>query len=156
MQRIVALKRNILAFKRSITPQRDVIGELAHADSKFISKRASRYYMDVYDNLMWVYTSLDSNRDLLNSAFDAFSSTILNKEIETSNRLNKIMQRLTVVSTIFLPLTFIASVYGMNFKNMPELGWEYGYFIVLLILLAIAVVMIIYFKRKGWFEVKSP
>jgi len=152
MQKIINMKRNIVDFKKSITPQRDIIAKLSRREFRFISEKAAKYYMDVYDNLMWAYTNLESNRDLLTSAFEAYLSVISNKANESSNRMNKIMQRLTIIATIFMPLTFITGVYGMNFKFMPELAWRFGYFFSLGVMILIAVVMLTYFRKKYWVD----
>ncbi|UCH12395.1 MAG: magnesium/cobalt transporter CorA [Candidatus Omnitrophota bacterium] len=152
MQKIVKLKRNVSEFKRSILPQRDIIGRLAHRKFRFISEKAEMYYMDVLDNIVWVHANLESNREMLASIFDAYLSISSNNMNETSNRMNRIMQRLTIVATIFMPLTFITGVYGMNFRNMPELLWSWGYFGALGLMLLIGLGMVVYFRKKQLFQ----
>ncbi|MBW2980380.1 magnesium/cobalt transporter CorA [Candidatus Woesearchaeota archaeon] len=152
MQKIVKLKRNVSEFKRSILPQRDIIGRLAHRKFKFISEKAEMYYMDILDNIVWVHANLESNREMLTSIFDAYLSISSNNMNETSNRMNMIMQRLTIIATIFMPLTFVTGVYGMNFRNMPELTWEMGYFGSLGLMLVIGLGMFFYFRKKQLLE----
>ncbi|MBW2983590.1 magnesium/cobalt transporter CorA [Candidatus Woesearchaeota archaeon] len=152
MQKIVKLKRNVSEFKRSILPQRDIISKLAHRKFKFISERSEMYYMDILDNIVWVHANLESNREMLTSIFDAHLSISSNKMNETSNNMNKIMQRLTIVATIFMPLTFVTGIYGMNFRNMPELTWQFGYFGSLGLMLVIGLGMFFYFRKKQLLE----
>jgi magnesium transporter len=144
LKKITRIKRNIAHFKKSISPQRDILNKLIRRDSRFISEKAVIYYRDIYDHLMRAYNSLEANRDLITSVFEAYLSMI-------SNEMNKIMQRLTIVATIFMPLTLIAGIYGMNFHYMPELSWEYGYFAVLLGMVFVGTGMWIYFSRKRMF-----
>lgn len=152
MQKIVKLKRNVSEFKRSILPQRDIISKLAHRKFKFISEKSEMYYMDILDNIIWVHANLESNREMLTSIFDAHLSMSSYRMNETSNRMNKIIQRLTIIATIFMPLTFITGVYGMNFKNMPELVWQWGYFASLGLMLGVGLGMYFYFRKKNLFE----
>jgi magnesium transporter len=152
MQKIVKMKRNVSEFKRSIMPQRDIISKLAHRKFRFISEKAEMYYMDILDNIVWVHANLESNREMLANIFDAHLSMSSNRMNETSNRMNRIMQRLTIVATIFMPLTFITGIYGMNFKNMPELNWQWGYFVSLAIMLVVGMWMFLYFRKKNLLE----
>jgi magnesium transporter len=143
LEKIIKLKRDISELKRGIGPQREVINRLARRDFPFISERAGIYFRDVYDHIMRTYSILDSYRDLLSGVFDAYLSTV-------SNKTNEVMKTLTVIATIFMPITFIASVYGMNFRFMPELYFPFAYFLVLLAMLIISIGMVIYFRRKEW------
>jgi magnesium transporter len=152
MQKIVKLKRNVSEFKRSIMPQRDIISRLAHRKFRFISDKSEMYYMDILDNIVWVHANLESNREMLTNIFDAHLSISSNKMNETSNNMNRIMQRLTIVATIFMPLTFITGIYGMNFKNMPELTWEMGYYGSLGLMLVVGLGMFFYFRKRQLFE----
>lgn len=143
LPRLLEIKRRLLQLKRSIVPQRDIIGALTHTDSPFVSKTARLYFRDVYDNVQRAYASVEIQRDLITSAYEAYLSMV-------SNRLNVIVQRLTLVTTVFMPLSFIAGIYGMNFRYMPELEWRYGYFAILGLMLAVGIGMFIYFRKKKW------
>ncbi|MFH1622460.1 MAG: magnesium/cobalt transporter CorA [Candidatus Omnitrophota bacterium] len=149
MSRLIDIKRKMLGLKRSIAPQRDVINKLARRDSPIISAKNVVYFRDVYDHIVRMHELLEANRELLTSIFEAYLSSV-------SNRMNEIMKRLTIVATIFMPLTLIAGIYGMNFNtqastlNMPELNWRYGYVFVILLMVFITVGMILYFKKRKW------
>ena len=108
-----------------------------------ISENLGNYFRDVYDHTIIAIDTVETYRDILSGMLDIYLSSM-------SNRLNEIMKVLTIIATIFMPLTFITSLYGMNFKNMPELQWEYGYFGVIGIVVAIAVTMLLYFRRRRW------
>lgn len=150
MPKIIDMKRNIIDLRRSITPQRDVINKLARRDSQLISAKNVVYFRDIYDHIARIHELLEADRDLIAGTFEIYLSAV-------SNRMNEIMKRLTIVATIFMPLTLIAGVYGMNFNpaasrwNMPELNWEYGYVFVVGLMIAITLGMMVYFKRKKWF-----
>ena len=101
------------------------------------------FFKDVYDHTIQIADSIESYRDILSGMLDLYLSTI-------SNRMNEVMKVLTIIATIFIPLTFLAGIYGMNFKFMPELEWHWGYFLVLAVMLALGVLMVIFFKRKRW------
>ncbi len=152
MQKIMKLKRTISEFKRSILPQREIISRLARREYSFISERAGIYCIDILENLAWLHANLESDREIITSIFDASISLTSNKMNEASTKLNKTMQRLTIIATIFMPLTFITGIYGMNFQHMPELEWDVGYFVALGIMITIAFMMIAYFKRKRYFQ----
>jgi len=140
---MILIKRNILALRRSLAPQRDVINRLARREFPLISPQASIYFRDVSDHMMRIYNTLESYRDLVSSLFEVHISMI-------SNKMNSIMQRLTIIATIFMPLTFIVGVYGMNFRYMPELRWKVGYLVVWTVMIILGVGMYVYFKRKDW------
>lgn len=150
MPQIITMKRNIIDLRRSITPQRDVINKLARRDSQIISAKNVIYFRDIYDHIVRIHEMLEADRDLIAGTFEIYLSAI-------SNRMNVIMKRLTIVATIFMPLTLIAGIYGMNFNtsvspwNMPELNWPYGYFFVIGLMAAITLGMMAYFKIKKWF-----
>jgi magnesium transporter len=143
LERILSLKHSILTLRRIIAPQREVMNRLSRDDLPQIADVHHIYYRDIYDHLVRVHDLSESIRDVVTGALDTYLSA-------TSNRLNEIMKALTIVSTIFLPLSFIAGVYGMNFKYFPELQWQYGYCYVWGIFIAIAVGMLWYFRRRGW------
>jgi magnesium transporter len=137
------LKREMIYLRRSVWPLREVIGALQRSDPKIISSQTHPYLRDVYDHTIQVIETMETYRDIVSGMLDIYLSSI-------SNRLNVVMKVLTVIATIFMPLTFIAGVYGMNFKYMPELEWNYGYPIILAGMSMVAITMLIYFKRKGW------
>jgi magnesium transporter len=103
------------------------------------------YFMDIYDHLLKLSEMVASNREITNDIRDNFISL-------NSYQQNKVIQVLTVITSIFAPLTFIAGIYGMNFANMPELNWRYGYFVIMIFMLTLSVSMILWFKKKGWFK----
>lgn len=137
------LKREILKVRRAIFPLREVLNRIEKNESSLIQKRTLTYYRDIYDHLIQVSENIDINREMVWSLMDMYMSSI-------SNRMNEVMKVLTIMASIFIPLTFIAGVYGMNFQHMPELHYKYGYFIVWAIMIIIFVGLLYYFKRKNW------
>jgi magnesium transporter len=149
LKEILKVKKDLSLLRKSISPQRDVINKLARRDYKQISEKALIYYRDVYDHLLRIYSSIESLNDLLTTALNAFTSVESNKLNITSYNLNVIMQKLALVSTIFLPLTFIASFYGMNFKYMlPPLDETWSFFLVLGFMAFLSLFMYLMFRRK--------
>jgi magnesium transporter len=144
LQRILALKHNILALRRVISPQREVMNRLSRDDFPQIGHQNQIYFRDIYDHLVRIQDLSDTIRDIVSSALDTYLSA-------TSNRLNQVMKALTIVSTIFLPLTFLAGVYGMNFRHMPELEWQIGYPLVWCVFILLALGMAWFFRKRGWF-----
>ncbi len=142
-QLIQSLKKEILLFKKSITPLRDAVGTLEKSESELMDPRTPKYLRDVYDHLIHIVDELDTYRDTLKDLMDTFISVV-------SHKMNQVMKVLTIIATIFIPLTFIAGIYGMNFQFMPELGWKYGYFGVLGIMMVVGIGMMIYFKKNKW------
>jgi magnesium transporter len=140
---IQKLKREILRIRRAIFPLREIISRIEKGDHPLIYKRTITYYRDIYDHLIQVSENIDIYREMIWSLMDMYMTTI-------SNRMNEVMKVLTIIATIFIPLTFIAGVYGMNFKNMPELGYENGYYTVWGVMIVVFILMLVYFKRKGW------
>ncbi|HAA04853.1 MAG TPA: magnesium and cobalt transport protein CorA [Syntrophobacteraceae bacterium] len=143
LQEIHRLKREMIFLRRSVWPLREVISALQRAEASLISTHTHVYLRDVYDHTIQVIETIETYRDILSGMLDIYLSSI-------SNRLNAVMKVLTIIATIFMPLTFIAGVYGMNFKYMPELEWHYGYPAILLGMLSVALAMLVYFKRKKW------
>jgi magnesium transporter len=143
LHQIHRLKRELIVLRKSVWPLREVISNLQRTESKLISKVTSIYLRDVYDHTIQVIDTIESFRDMATGMVDIYLSSI-------SNRLNAVMKVLTIIATIFIPLTFIAGVYGMNFKYMPELQRRWGYPAVLLVMALVAVVMLIYFRKKKW------
>ncbi|HTP05992.1 MAG TPA: magnesium/cobalt transporter CorA [Nitrospirota bacterium] len=143
VQRIYELKRTMIFLHNAVWPLREVVSALGKHESPIIREATVPYFRDVYDHVIHVIDSVDINREMISSMLDMYLSSV-------SNRLNEVMKVLTAISLIFMPLTFIVGVYGMNFKYMPELEWRYGYFLTLLVMLGIGVFMFFYFKRKKW------
>ena len=138
------LKRELTVLRKSVWPIRDVINSLIRSDSDLILEDTLKYFMDIYDHTMQIIETLEAFRDVTASLFDIYLSGI-------SNRMNAVMKVLTVIATIFIPLTFIVGIYGMNFSYMPELTWKWGYFVILAIMAILGTGMALYFKRKDWF-----
>ncbi len=151
VEEIYRLRRELLALRRAIWPQRDAINILIRDGSTLISPEVRVYLRDCYDHAVQVMDMVESYREVVSSMMDVYMSGV-------SNRMNEVMKLLTVISSIFIPLTFIAGVYGMNFNperspwNMPELNWYWGYPMVLVDMGAIALGLILFFWRKGWFR----
>jgi magnesium transporter len=137
------LRRQLLVLRRAIWPLRETVSSLLRSDSDLVSAGTNIYFRDIYDHIIQVADSIEINREMLTGLLDTYLSSL-------SNRLNQAMRVLTVIATIFMPLTFIAGIYGMNFKHMPELEWELGYFGVLGVMGFIAVAMLVTFRRKDW------
>jgi len=137
------LKLNMLTLKKYIWPMREIISCLAKGESDLIREATIIYLRDVYDHIIHAIDTVETTRDMLAGMLDIYLSSL-------SNRLNQVMKVLTIIATIFIPLTFIAGVYGMNFKNMPELEWQWGYPMAWCIMVAVAGAMVLYFKRKKW------
>lgn len=144
LAKIKNLKRDLLFMRRGIWPLREVISGLIHSDSPLIKQNTRLYFQDVYDHTIQVMDSIDNTREILSDLLDIYLSSV-------SNRLNSVVKVLTIISTIFIPLTFIAGVYGMNFDNMPELHWQWGYFGILTVMAGIGLTMLAFFKKKKWF-----
>ncbi len=142
--RIFGLKRSLMALRRVATHQKEILLRLARGEFALVPSPLVPFFRDVYDHFTRVADLCDSYREMIGGALEAYLTT-------TSNRMNEIMKVLTAISTLMLPLTFIAGVYGMNFERMPELRWHYGYPFALSLMSATAAVMLYYFKRKRWF-----
>jgi magnesium transporter len=138
-----------LALRRAIWPLRNVTNILVRGQSDLISSDAQIYFRDCYDHVIQLLDIVETYRELASSLMEVYLSSM-------SNKMNEVMQFLTVISTIFIPLTFVAGVYGMNFKYMPELEGKWSYFILLGIMGAIAGGLSYFFWRRGWFEMFSP
>ena len=143
LQQIHFFKRQLLYLHKAVWPVREIIGTFERCTSKICRQDTVPYLHDVYDHIIQVLDMVETYRDLVSGMLDIYLSSI-------SYRLNEVMKVLTIISTLFIPLTFIAGVYGMNFENMPELKWEYGYYGIWVIMLLIAWGMLRYFHRKRW------
>lgn len=144
LQRILSMKHVILTLRRAIMPQREILNRLSRDDFPQIDRASRIYFRDIYDHLVRIQDLLDTVRDIVGNTLDTYLSA-------TSNRLNEVMKALTVVSTIFLPLSFIAGVFGMNFQYFPEITWPLGYVWAWFLFISIALGMILIFKKRGWF-----
>lgn len=137
------LKREVIQLRKVVSPLRDTIAALLHDDSELIGSDVKVYVRDLYDHCMRVLETIDMHREMLTSILE-LQLALLN------NRMNESMRLLAVFATIFIPLTFIASLYGMNFKNIPILNWTYGFWVTMGVMAAIAVILLAYFRRKHW------
>ena len=151
VERIYRLRRDLMVLRRAIWPQRAMLNQLIRDRPPLISDEIGPHLQDCYDHVVQVLDILESYRELATSLMDMYLSSV-------SNRMNEVMKVLTIISTIFIPLSFVVGLYGMNFNseaspwNMPELNWTYGYPLCLLGMGAIAGGLIVFFWRKGWFE----
>jgi magnesium transporter len=142
--KIQQLKKELIYLHKALYPLRDAIGKLVKDESNFIQEENLRYFSDVYDHVIHLIDSLETYRDLTTSLMDIYINT-------QNTRLNEVIRLLTIISTIFIPLTFIVGVYGMNFEFFPELHWKYGYYGIWAVMLAIGGGMVAFFKYKKWF-----
>jgi magnesium transporter len=143
LQEIQKLRREMILLRKSVWPVREVINRLERGESSLMNESTGIYFRDVYDHTIQVIDIIETLRDILSGMLDVYLSSV-------SNKMNEIMKVLTIIATIFIPLTFLAGVYGMNFKYMPELEWRWGYFAVLLIMVVIVGGMLMYFRKKEW------
>ena len=137
------LKREMLTLRRSVTPLREAINRFAKTDSDFVQETTQLFLRDLYDHTVQVMDAIETYRDTLTGLQDLYLS-------EISFKMNNVMQVLTIIATIFIPLTFLAGIYGMNFKYMPELEWENGYFVFWGLMIVIALSLLYFFKKKNW------
>jgi magnesium transporter len=140
---IQKFKNEMIFMRRVVWPLREVISGLGRKESPLIKETTEIYLRDVYDHTVQVMDAIEVYREMLSGMLDIYLSSV-------SNRLNSVMKVLTIIATIFMPLTFIAGIYGMNFKYMPELEWRWGYPTIWLIVMIIGISMLIYFKKKKW------
>ncbi|HDS45086.1 MAG TPA: magnesium/cobalt transporter CorA [Methanomicrobia archaeon] len=143
LRTIHGLKRGMIFLRKSIWPLREVLSGLERLDSPLIQESTDIYLRDLYDHTIQVIDTVENYRDMIAGMLDIYLSSL-------SNKMNEIMKVLTIIATIFIPLTYIAGVYGMNFEYMPELGWRWGYLAVWLVMGAILISMVLYFRRRGW------
>ncbi len=143
LQDIYNLKRKIIRYRKSIWPLREVINKLQREETPLISSNLQLYLRDLYDHIYRLNDSLENYRDLIFGMLDMYLSSV-------SYKMNDIMKILTIISTIFIPLTFLAGIYGMNFHYMPELTFRYGYPILIGVMVGISIGLIFYFKKKRW------
>jgi len=143
LQQIHALKREMILLRKSIWPLREVISSLVRDEHPLIDPETQVFLRDVYDHTIQVVDTVESYRDILGGLQDLYLSSL-------SNRMNEVMKVLTMIATIFIPLSFLAGLYGMNFEYIPELKWRFGYFILLAVMALLAGGMLVYFRRKKW------
>lgn len=151
------IKRNLITLRRAVWPERDKLNDIIRTEDAYVSDTSKFYFKDVYDHTIQIIDMIESQKEITAGNIDLYLSII-------SNRMNEIMKVLTIISSVFIPLTFIAGIYGMNFAredpksgkflpaNMPELYAEHGYLYTLIVMLVIALAQIVYFWRKGWFK----
>jgi magnesium transporter len=142
--RIQALKKELIFLRKALYPLRDALSKLTKGESEFVNEETLRFFSDIYDHVAHIIDSLDTYKDLTSNLLDIHINAM-------NNKLNEVMKVLTVISTIFIPLTFIVGVYGMNFDVMPELRWEYGYYVVWGVMFVIVLGMLAFFRHKKWF-----
>jgi len=141
LQSIHEFKQELIFLRRSVWPLRELISSLERGETDLIDEKTTIFFRDVYDHSIQVIETVETYRDIVSGMMDLFRSSV-------SNRMNEVMKVLTVIATIFIPLTFIAGIYGMNFQYMPELGWHWGYPTALFVMVIIGVLMLIWFRKK--------
>jgi magnesium transporter len=143
LHKIHALKREMIFLRKSVWPLREVVAKLERAESELIKDSTEIFFRDVYDHTIQVIDNIETFREILAGMLETYLSSV-------SNRMNQVMKVLTIIATIFIPLTFLAGVYGMNFEHMPELKWRFGYFLVWGVMIALGVGMAVAFRRRKW------
>ncbi|RAP74511.1 magnesium/cobalt transporter CorA [Paenibacillus montanisoli] len=142
---VFEIRTKLLRLRKTIVPMRDLLYRVINSQRIEALKHYHMFFTDIYDHLLKLSEMVESNRDMTSDLRDHYMSL-------NANRMNAIMKALTVITVIFMPLTFIAGIYGMNFENMPELSWHSGYYLVLLFMALLGLGMFAWFKFKGWFE----
>jgi magnesium transporter len=143
LQTIHHLKNEMIELRKAVWPLREVIANLERVESPLVRKETLIFLRNVYGHTIEIIETIESFRDLVTDMIDIHLSSL-------SMRLNEVMKVLTIIATIFIPLTFVVGIYGMNFRYMPELGWRFGYPMIMLVILAVAVSMLVYFRRRKW------
>lgn len=143
LKEIYQLKRELVGMRRAIWPLREVVSQLHKSESKIIQKETKMFIRDLYDHLIQVMDTVENFREMASGLLDTYLTNV-------SNKMNEVMKVLTIIATIFIPLTFVAGIYGMNFQHMPELAWPSGYFMALGLMAIIAFFMILFFRKKRW------
>jgi len=140
---IQKIKRELIFLRRSVSPLRELLAGIQRSESPLINEKTRRYFGDVYDHAIRIIEAIESYRDLISGMLDIYLSSV-------SNKMNETMKVLTVFASIFIPLTFIAGVYGMNFEYMPELKWRWGYPVLWIFFISVSVFLLRFFKKKKW------
>jgi magnesium transporter len=135
------LKRELISLRRSVWPLREMLRNFGAMEAEIVNEKTLVYIRDVYDHVIQINDNIETFRDIVSGMLDVYLSSI-------SNKMNEVMKVLTIIATIFIPLTFIAGIYGMNFKYMPELEWHWGYPVALFVMVVVVVIMFLWFKRK--------
>jgi len=143
LHQIHSLKRQLLFLRRAVWPLREAMHNLSRSEGPFLRESTKLFFRDVYDHVVQIVDTIETLREMVSASLDIYLSSI-------SYRLNAVMKVLTIITTIFMPLTFLVGLYGMNFEHMPELKWEWGYPLVLGIMVAITIAMLGFFKLKKW------
>jgi magnesium transporter len=143
LQSIHKLKRELVMLRKTIWPIREVIDNLERSETLFIQRDTKTYLRDVYNHAIQIMDTVESTRDLVGGMLDTYLSTL-------SNKMNEVMKTLTIIASIFIPITFIAGVYGTNFDYIPELAWHGSYFTMLGVMGVLALVMMVWFRKKHW------
>lgn len=142
-QNIHELRKKVIYARKTIWPLRDMLNRTIHDESMFIEETTKIYLRDVYDHVVQIIDNMENYRNMIRGTHDMYTSHM-------NNKMNEVMKVLTIIATIFIPLTFITGIYGMNFQFMPGLHWKWGYPIALLVMLIVGIGMLIYFKAKDW------
>ncbi|MBB6454632.1 magnesium transporter [Salirhabdus euzebyi] len=145
LDQLFEIRHSFLKLRHTVLPMRDLIYRMINSNHLDGIKQNEKYFSDIHDHLLKLTEMIEASRELTSDIRDNYLSL-------NSHQTNKVIKVLTVITTIFMPLTFIAGIYGMNFENMPELKWDYGYFFILLMMSVIGFGMFFWFKRKGWFK----
>ncbi len=143
LARIHHLRKELIVLRKSVWPLRELVNSLLREESDLISKTTRMYFKDVYDHTIQIIDTVESYRDIVSGLTDLYMSCV-------SNKMNEVMKVLTIMASLFIPLTFIAGIYGMNFEYMPELKWHYGYHTVWIVMTCTVISMLVYFKKKQW------
>ena len=143
LQTLHEMKREMIYLRKQIWPIREMINSLVKGETSLVNESTSLFFRDIYDHTIQIIDTIESFRDILSGMLDIYLSTL-------SNRMNEVMKVLTIIATIFIPITFVAGIYGMNFKFMPELEWRWGYVMVWAIIVVVVGIMIGFFKKKQW------
>ena len=144
IESIYNLRNLLLTIRKSIWPLREIINQLIKDDGDLLDESIEPYLRDIYDHTIHITETIEQQREVTNGLMEIYLSMM-------SNKMNEVMKVLTVIATIFIPLTFIVGIYGMNFPNMPEMNWPWAYFAVWGVMIAVVVGMVIYFRKKNWF-----
>ncbi len=143
LDELLHLKRDVNILRRQSLPQRDLLNQISRGDAQFVQRQTLIYFRDLYDHMFRISETIDVERDMMAGTMEAYLSVV-------ANRTNEIMKVLTIFSAIMLPLTLIAGIYGMNFANEPEFHWRFGYWYALGLMGVTTIIMLIWFRRKGW------
>ena len=136
-------KRELINIRRSILPLRELLASILRSETELINEKTYVFFRDIYDHVIHITEAIESYRDILSGLLDIYISSV-------SNKMNEVMKVLTIFASIFIPLTFITGIYGMNFDYIPELQWKWAYAVLWVLFIGIALVLLIYFKKKKW------